>query len=163
MDGQDELIDILVETYENNVKKSFGALCFEGTMHMMDEYGELCYDETDSWTLFGDPSLQVRTDTPSSLSVNHDVFVPPGATEFEVEVVFADTDDASPREAHPYDEYVFVAKGAILVTRDDHEAPELVEGPAFFHIPPNTHHVFDVKKAPTHVVVIHPERSGEEV
>jgi len=83
MDAEDEIIDILIETYVDNIRTTYGALCFEGTMHMMDEYGSSCYDETDSWTVFGDPSLQVRTDTPSSMTVAHEPQVG-GGTSFEV-------------------------------------------------------------------------------
>ncbi|KYK34048.1 MAG: hypothetical protein AYK22_01030 [Thermoplasmatales archaeon SG8-52-3] len=86
MDAQDEIIDILVESYNDNIRTSFGALCFEGTMHMMDEYGSGCYDETDTWTVFGDPSLQVRTDSPEDLTVEHDELMPIGAEFFEVEI-----------------------------------------------------------------------------
>ena len=87
MDAQDEIIDILIETYEDNIRTSYGALCFQGTMHMMDEYGSSCYDETDAWTVFGDPSLQVRTDTPSDMTVEHDELIPIGAETFELEVI----------------------------------------------------------------------------
>ena len=86
MDAQDEIIDILIETYEDNFRTTYGALCFQGTMHMMDEYGSSCYDETDAWTVFGDPSLQVRTDTPSEMTVTHSSLIPIGTTTFEVEV-----------------------------------------------------------------------------
>jgi hypothetical protein len=86
MDAEDEIVDILIETYADNIRCSYGALCFEGTMHMMDEYGTPCYDETDAWTVFGDPSLQVRTDTPTTYTVNHDPSVSQGLTTFEVEV-----------------------------------------------------------------------------
>jgi hypothetical protein len=86
MDAQDEIVDILIETYEDNIRTTYGALCFEGTMHMMDEYGSGCYDETDTWTIFGDPSLQVRTDTPSDMTVTHGSIIPIGSTTFGVEV-----------------------------------------------------------------------------
>jgi hypothetical protein len=86
MDAEDEIVDILIETYADNIRTTYGALCFEGTMHMMDEYGTSCYDETDAWIVFGDPSLQVRTDTPSTMTVTHDPLIPIGATEFLVEV-----------------------------------------------------------------------------
>jgi hypothetical protein len=86
MDAEDEIVDILIETYANNIRTTYGALCFEGTMHMMDEYGSSCYDETDAWIVFGDPSLQVRSDTPSTLTVNHDSLIPVGATDMEMEV-----------------------------------------------------------------------------
>ncbi len=86
MDAEDEIIDILIETYDNNRRTSYGALCFEGTMHMMDEYGSGCYDETDTWTVFGDPSLQVRTDTSDDMTVDHDEIIPIGADIFELDV-----------------------------------------------------------------------------
>ncbi len=87
MDAQDEFIDILVQTYTDNRKSTYGALCYNGAMHMNDEYGSSGYSETDYWTVFGDPSIQVRTDTPSSMTVNHDALIPIGATETLVEVV----------------------------------------------------------------------------
>lgn len=86
MDAQDEIIDILIETYSDNIRTSYGALCFQGTMHMMDEYGSSCYDETDTWTVFGDPSLQVRTDTPTDMEVDHDEMIPIGSETFELDV-----------------------------------------------------------------------------
>jgi hypothetical protein len=86
MDAQDEIVDILVESYPDNIKHSFGALCFNGCMHMNDEYGYSGYVETDAWTVFGDPSLQVRTDTPGLITVTHDPQVGGTATSFEVTV-----------------------------------------------------------------------------
>jgi len=76
----------LVESYPDNIKHSFGALCFNGCMHMNDEYGSSGYVETDAWTVFGDPSLQVRTDTPGLMTVTHDPQVGGTATSFEVTV-----------------------------------------------------------------------------
>ena len=86
MDAQDEIIDILIETYENNLRTSYGALCFQGTMHMMDEYGSSCYDETDAWNVFGDPSLQVRTDTPTDMIVEYDRLIRLDSETFELDV-----------------------------------------------------------------------------
>ena len=86
MDAQDEIIDILIETYEDHKRTTYGALCFEGTMHMMDEYGSGCYDETDAWTVFGDPSLQVRTDVPTEMTVSHEPVLEEGSTGFDVTV-----------------------------------------------------------------------------
>jgi agmatine/peptidylarginine deiminase len=82
MEAQDEITDLIVaETYY-----SMGAITYSGTMSMMDEYGSSCYDETNTWTLFGDPSLQIRTDTPTTMSVSHDPTMTPGQTEFGVTV-----------------------------------------------------------------------------
>jgi len=71
MEAQDEMVDILVENYSNNRKYSFGGISWNGCLKMNDEYGSSGDDETDHWTLFGDPSVELRTNTPSSLNVNH--------------------------------------------------------------------------------------------
>jgi hypothetical protein len=87
MDAQDEMVDILVESYPNNIKHTYGALCFNGCMHMNDEYGSSGYDMTDTWHVFGDPSLQVRTDTPTNMTVQHEPVIPIGSSTFEIIVV----------------------------------------------------------------------------
>ncbi|MBN1281217.1 MAG: PKD domain-containing protein, partial [Candidatus Thermoplasmatota archaeon] len=86
MQAQDEFNDILTQKYPDNRKTTYGALCFCGCMSMNDEYGSAGYYEADAWTVFGDPSLQVRTDTPSEMTVNHGVFIEYGATSFELDV-----------------------------------------------------------------------------
>jgi len=87
MDAQDEFVDILVESYQNNIKRTIGGLVFNGCMHMNDEYGSEGYAETDAWHLFGDPSLEVRTDTPGSMTVIYNDTMPASATTFDVTVV----------------------------------------------------------------------------
>ena len=82
MDAQDEIVDLLV----NWEKNTFGGLCFNGVMHMNDEYGTAGYEETDYWTVFGDPSLQVRTDTPTEMDVEHNPIILDGATTYELDV-----------------------------------------------------------------------------
>jgi hypothetical protein len=82
MDAQDEMVDLLV----NDQKTTYGGLCFNGCMHMNDQYGYDGYSMTDTWNIFGDPSLQVRTDTPSSLTVQHESTISEGATSFQVYV-----------------------------------------------------------------------------
>ena len=82
MDAQDEFVDLLCA----ESRTTYGALCFQGTMHMMDEYGSSCYDETNTWTVFGDPSLQVRTDTPIDLPIDHASTIMDGANSFAVTV-----------------------------------------------------------------------------
>jgi hypothetical protein len=71
MRGQDEMVDILVETYPNNIKRTFGGICMNGCMNMNDVYGSAGYSMTDTWTIFGDPSLMVRTATSASMTVSH--------------------------------------------------------------------------------------------
>jgi len=86
MDGQDEMNDLVVESYTDNVKHTFGGIHANGCMHMNDEYGSSGTSETDAWHLFGDPSLQIRTAQPSEMTVIHESIIPIGSTTFELEV-----------------------------------------------------------------------------
>ena len=85
MAGQDEMNAILAESYSNNTKRTFGGLSFNGMNQMNDDYGSQGYSETFYWTLFGDPSVVVRTDTPTEMEVNHNDIIILGATELSVE------------------------------------------------------------------------------
>jgi hypothetical protein len=84
MEGQDEMVDILVESYTSNIKRSFGGLSINGCMKMNDVYGNAGEKETDHWTIFGDPSVYVRTMTPSTLVATHPPVAILGATSFSV-------------------------------------------------------------------------------
>ncbi|MEM0492688.1 MAG: C25 family cysteine peptidase [Candidatus Thermoplasmatota archaeon] len=86
MTAQDEFNDILVESYANNKKNTFGGISFNGCMRMNDLHGSSGYTMTDTWHVFGDPSLQVRTKTPVAMTVNHASMINTGATNFEVTV-----------------------------------------------------------------------------
>jgi len=83
MDAEDEFADLLV----GDVKRTFGGLCYNGSCHMMEQYGSSGENEFLYWTVFGDPSLRVRTDTPATLTVNHDESINPEAEIFAVTVV----------------------------------------------------------------------------
>ena len=75
MDAQDEFVDLIVGTYEDNVKHTIGGIHFNGVMRMNDNYGSQGYSETDTWHIFGDPSLEIRTDTPSEMNVEHSSYI----------------------------------------------------------------------------------------
>lgn len=86
MEAQDEFNNILVGKYENNTKTTFGGLCYNGAMSMNDKYGVDGWDMADTWIVFGDPSVQVRTDTPATMTVTHDSLIPYGSETFELDV-----------------------------------------------------------------------------
>lgn len=86
MQAQDEFNNILVGMYENNTKTTFGALCYHGAMSMIEEYGSSGIAEADAWTVFGDPSIQVRTDIPTTMQVSHESFIQSGVETFELDV-----------------------------------------------------------------------------
>ena len=85
MDAQDEMVDILIETYPNNLKRTFGGLIANGWGHMIDEYGNDGENMADTWTCFGDPSLMVRTKVPDTMIVTHNTSILQGATNFTIQ------------------------------------------------------------------------------
>lgn len=84
MEGQDEMVAILVESYENNIKRTFGGISMNGCMKMNDSYGSGGADMTDTWLCFGDPSVMVRTALPVELSVTHEPVAFIGSDQFVI-------------------------------------------------------------------------------
>jgi len=82
MAAQDEMVDILVESYTDNIKRSFAGLAINGCHLMNDETSDFAM--TDTWTCFGDPSLLVRTDDPADMIITHDDVIIIGASTFNV-------------------------------------------------------------------------------
>ncbi|NOY50682.1 MAG: T9SS type A sorting domain-containing protein, partial [Chlorobi bacterium] len=71
--------------------RTFGGITMNGCMAMNDAYGSDGDVMTDTWTIFGDPSLMVRTAIPATMTVTHNPTVFLGATSFEVQ---CDVEDA---------------------------------------------------------------------
>ncbi len=84
MEGQDAMVAILAETYPDNIKHTFGGLSMNGCMKMMDAYGADGRNMSDTWTIFGDPSLTVRTTNPDTLIVTHNSVLSVEATSIAV-------------------------------------------------------------------------------
>jgi len=84
MEAQDEMVDILVESYTNNRKYTFGGVSYNGCLKMNDSYGSEGYNETDHWTIFGDPSIELRTDIPTNLSISYETSIDINAEAYEV-------------------------------------------------------------------------------
>ncbi len=81
--SQDEFIDLLC----SEQLSSYGGLCFNGSCHMIDIEGSVGATHFNTWHIFGDPSVQVRTNTPAVMTVNHAGAVFFNMSEYEVEVV----------------------------------------------------------------------------
>ena len=71
MCAQDEMVDVLVETYPGNINRTFGAASMHGCMLMNDEYGSGGDQMTDTWVCFGDPALHVRTALPQTMTASY--------------------------------------------------------------------------------------------
>jgi hypothetical protein len=82
MYAQDEAVDLLTP----ELKMTFGGLCFNGAMLMVDETGSTGASEAKHWTIFGDPSVQVWAKTPEIMSVSHNPEIDPAMTSFDVVV-----------------------------------------------------------------------------
>ena len=97
MDAQDEMNSIFVESYENNVKRTFGGLSINGCMEMNDNYGTAGYHETLFWTIFGDPSVVVRSDIPQELDITYENILIIGETEYSLNTGIKDASVAISR------------------------------------------------------------------
>ncbi len=84
MEGQDDMNDILVESDSTNIKRTFGGISVNGCMTMNDVYGSTGCDMTDTWHIFGDPSIYVRTDNPVAMTVSHITTSPIGISSLVV-------------------------------------------------------------------------------
>ena len=85
MNGQDEMVDIFVESYENNIKRTFGGLSYNGCMEMNDNYGSDGEVETLYWTTFGDPSFEVRSNSPQEVIASHSEVIILGGSQLVVQ------------------------------------------------------------------------------
>ena len=72
MAGQDEMTDIIAESYPDNIKRTFAGISLNGCMKMIDQYGTDGANMADTWTVFGDPTIAVRTAVPQPLTVAYD-------------------------------------------------------------------------------------------
>ena len=68
---QDEGVDLLV----SESMLTFGGMCFNGSMYMIDAQGSGGEYEYKYWTVFGDPSVMLRSLTPYELTVSHNPYI----------------------------------------------------------------------------------------
>ena len=80
MHAQDEATDLLVA----ESKLTFGGICYNGSCLTIEIEGNDGVEIYDTWHIFGDPSVKLCTDTPTTMAVNHDNTVIFTATEFYV-------------------------------------------------------------------------------
>jgi len=87
MYGQDEMVDVLVESYSSNIKRTMGGCSFDGNMKILDQYGQNANDAKGtylSWILYGDPCLTLRNAVPTDMNVSHASTLSSSATNFTV-------------------------------------------------------------------------------
>lgn len=82
--GQQGFVDSLVNDRYNTV----GGVLFMGSVAMLEHYsgGYAAQEIFNTWIIFGDCSVQLRTDEPAGLTVDHPSSIPEGAQELVVTV-----------------------------------------------------------------------------
>jgi len=82
--GQEGAVNLLTHDKKNTA----GGIFFNGACYMIEYYAghEYAVDMAQTWTIFGDASLQLRTDTPQLMTVNHASAIFLGQTTFDVSV-----------------------------------------------------------------------------
>ncbi|MCR5013951.1 MAG: choice-of-anchor J domain-containing protein [Bacteroidales bacterium] len=92
MYAQDEMVDILVESYSSNIKHTLAGTSVNGMMKMFDQYGtsgtngQASVGTYQAWVIYGDPSLMLRTKTPQAMNVTHNGSIDATATTYVVNV-----------------------------------------------------------------------------
>jgi gingipain R len=76
MCAQQEMNRLLTLPDSVSPPATFGALCTEGCIKMNNIFGSEGYETTDTWVLFGDPSLQLRTAIPQPVRAVYPKEVP---------------------------------------------------------------------------------------
>ena len=87
MYGQDEMVDVLVESYSSNIKRTMGGCSYDGNMKILDQYGQnpgQGWATYFFWILFGDPTLTLRNAVPTDMGVTHAPSMSSSATSFTV-------------------------------------------------------------------------------
>ena len=86
MYGQDEMVDILVETYSNRIRRTMGGVSINGIMSVLDLGASTAsnYGTYETWILYGDPTLTLRNAVPQDMGVTHAPSMYTDATSFAV-------------------------------------------------------------------------------
>lgn len=85
MQTQDELVDIITETYTNNKKETLGGLFYNSQMSTLEQYNNANAKEVmQTWVFFGDPSTVFRNKLTSSLTVSHTSNIPQNTTSITI-------------------------------------------------------------------------------
>jgi hypothetical protein len=90
MTGQDEMVTILAEK-RDHIKRTMAGVSINGSSKMIAMHGSIGISTHDTWILFGDPSLTLRTAAPTPIAVDHMPAAFLGFSEFTVN---ADAEDA---------------------------------------------------------------------
>lgn len=116
-EGQDEMVSLLAEQsivgYET-IKRTYGGISINGSMAMIPAYPNQGVLTHDTWVLFGDPTLMVRTQAPEEFELTYNPVMLLGNNSFAVNAANGEAATvALTRYDEINEEVVIVAKGYI--------------------------------------------------
>jgi len=82
MHGQYGMMLVLTESYDEHLTRTIGGIATNGCMYMNDAQGSSGINETNYWTMFGDPSIPIRSASPANVDAVHDEVIILGASTF---------------------------------------------------------------------------------
>ncbi len=91
MEGQDEMNKLITRSGAHSINHSLGSIAVHGGSSMIDQYGGAGEEMMDTWNIFGDPSVTLRTAMPSQLIVSHASSVFIGTPSIQI---FSNTENA---------------------------------------------------------------------
>ncbi|MDG2426420.1 MAG: C25 family cysteine peptidase [Flavobacteriales bacterium] len=84
MEGQDEMVNLVVGAGDVTIAHTTGSIVAHGNASMIDEYGAAGEEMMDTWCVFGDPTVVLRTDDPTQIECSHPDVVFLGAPNIQV-------------------------------------------------------------------------------
>jgi len=125
MTGQDEMVDILTEWKHNDeFCHTFGGASLNGSMYILDMHPSDNGATHNTWILFGDPTLMVRTDNPVSMNVTcNPAVLMLGMNELEVSA-----------ENTAYGIVTMMMDGDIIATADIHDGTATMSFPPMANV-----------------------------
>ncbi|MDR4988229.1 MAG: C25 family cysteine peptidase [Bacteroidales bacterium] len=87
MCGQDEMVSIKTEAsipHGSTIKRTYGGISINGSMFMIPQYGTQGIRTHETWILFGDPTLMVRTAAPQPFQPDYNPVALIGWSSFTV-------------------------------------------------------------------------------
>ncbi len=85
MQTQDEMTEIIAESYANNRKATLGGIFYNAQMSMLEQYGNGSAREVmQTWVMFGDPSTEFRNKITQNMNTSHVGWMQQSATSLIV-------------------------------------------------------------------------------
>ena len=126
MEGQDEMSKLITESAQYDIRHTVGGIYVHGCGSMIDEYGAGGEEMTDTWCIFGDPSVVLRTNNPGIINVSHQPTTFIGTSQLTIN---ADVEDAMITLFYN-NEIIgsgFVEGGVVTIDFEPVQFPELID------------------------------------